>query len=116
MVHGHELFNVTAEREGVPGAVLIRALAPLEGIELMRQRRRISDELELMSGPGKLTQAMGITHKHHGLDLTNHRSELTIIEGGLRQLKIGSSHRIGVSTDLKRKLRFFIQGNPFISK
>lgn len=115
-VHAHELFNVTTERESVPGAVLIRALMPLEGIELMLQRRQVSDELELTSGPGKLTRAMGITREHHGLDLTNSKSELTIIEGGPKQFKIGSSHRIGVSADLKRELRFFVRGNPFVSR
>ncbi len=115
-IHAHELFNVTTEREGVPGSVFIRALMPLEGVELMRQRRQISDELELMSGPGKLTRAMGITREHHGLDLTNSKSELTIIEGRVEQFKIRDSHRIGVSADLKRKLRFFVQGNPFVSR
>lgn len=116
VVHAHELFNVTTEREGVPGAVLIRALEPHEGIEIMRWRRRVSDELELMSGPGKLTHAMGITRKHHGLDLTNPRSELTIIEDRFEQFEIGKSHRIGVGTDLKRELRFYIRGNPFVSR
>jgi len=116
MVHAHDLFNVTTERENVPGAVLIRALEPLEGIELMRQRRRVLDELGLTSGPGKLTQAMGITRKHHGLDITSPRSELTIIEGKREQFEVERSRRIGVSADLKQKLRFFVQSNPFVSK
>lgn len=116
MVHANWLFNVTTEREGVPGAVLVRALEPLEGVKLMRERRGVSSERELTSGPGKLTRAMGITREHHGLELTNSKSELTIIEGGPKQFKIGSSHRIGVSADLKRKLRFFVRGNPFVSR
>jgi DNA-3-methyladenine glycosylase len=116
MVHARDLFNVTTERENVPGAVLVRALEPLEGIELMHRRRKVLDELELTSGPGKLTQAMGITCRHHGLDLTSPRSELTIIEGKREQFEIGRSHRIGVSADLKRKLRFFVQSNPFVSR
>ena len=116
MVHAQHLFNVTAEREGLPGAVLARALEPLEGIELMRKRRRVSGELELTSGPGKLTQAMGINREHHGLDLTNRGSELTIIEGEPERFEVGRSHRIGVSADLKRKLRFFVVGNPFVSR
>lgn len=115
VVHGHELFNVTAEREGIPGAVLIRALMPIEGIELMRRRRGVSEEVELTSGPGKLTQAMGITREHHGLDLTDPKGELVILEGESKHLKISSSHRIGVGRDLPRKLRFYVSGNPFVS-
>jgi len=96
--------------------VLVRALELLEGIKVMHERRGVSSERELTSGPGKLTRAMGITKKHHGLDLTNSKSELAIIEGRPEQFKIGSSHRIGVSADLKRKLRFFVWGNPFVSR
>jgi len=116
MVHANDLFNVTTERESIPGAVLIRALEPLEGIELMQRRRRVMNELELTSGPGKLTQAMQITREHNELDLTNPKSELVIIEDTCRQFKIGKSHRIGVTRDLKRDLRFFVQDNPFVSR
>jgi len=116
VVHGNCLFNVTAEREGVPGAVLVRALEPLEGIELMRKRRGTKLEKELTSGPGKLTKAMAITRAHHGFDLTSSNSELLIVEGEPQDFVIGSSHRIGVSADLERKLRFYIDGNPFVSR
>jgi DNA-3-methyladenine glycosylase len=116
MVHAQWLFNVTTEREGVPGAVLIRALEPLEGIELMQKRRGMEFERDLTSGPGKLTKAMAITKAHHGLDLTNPNGELMIIEGKPQNLSIVSSHRIGVSADLERKLRFYIEGNPFVSR
>lgn len=116
VVHANWLFNITTEREGVPGAVLIRALEPLEGVGLMKQRRDITDERGLTSGPGKLTRAMGITHAHHGLDLTNPKSELVVVDGGQEQFEIASSHRIGVTHDLKRKLRFYIRGNLFASK
>ena len=116
MVHTHWLFNITTEREGVPGAVLIRALEPLEGVELMKRRRGIIDERGLTSGPGKLTRAMGITYDHHGLDLTNPKSELVVVDGGQENFEIVSSHRIGVTRDLKRKLRFYVWGNLFVSK
>jgi len=116
MVHAQWLFNITAEREGVPGAVLVRALEPLEGIELMRRRRRVSRPEELTSGPGKLTRAMGITRRHHGLDLTDPSSELVIAEGEPERFEIASSHRIGVSKDLDRELRFFVRGNRFVSR
>ena len=116
MVHTQWLFNVTTEREGVPGAVLIRALEPLDGIEFMQKRRGKKLEKELTSGPGKLTQAMAITRAHHGLYLTNKNSELVIVEGEPQDFTIGISHRIGVSADLERKLRFYIEGNPFVSR
>ncbi len=116
MVHGNWLFNVVAEREGVPGAVLLRALEPLEGIELMRERRQTKNDLELTSGPGKLTKAMGISRRHHGMDLTDANGELVITKGGPLAFLIASSHRIGVSSDLRQKLRFYIKGNPFVSR
>ena len=116
MVHACWLFNVTTEREGVPGAVLIRALEPLKGLELMKRRRGVKEERNLTSGPGKLTQAMGITYAHHGLDLTGGESELVITSGSPEPFKMVSSHRTGVSADLKRKLRFYIKENPYVSK
>ncbi len=116
MVHANWMFNVTTEREGVPGAVLIRALEPLEGLELMKRRTKTSDERNLASGPGKLTQAMGITYANHGLDLTDSKGEIAITGGMSEPIEIASSHRIGVSADLKRKLRFYIKGNPYVSK
>jgi DNA-3-methyladenine glycosylase len=116
MVHAVWLFNVTTGRKGVPGAVLIRALQPLEGIELMCQRRGTVVGTELASGPGKLTQAMAITNEQHGLDLTKPSSELVILKGKPTPVEIASSHRIGVSADLKRKLRFYISGDPHVSK
>lgn len=117
IVHARWMFNVTAEREGIPGAVLVRALEPLDGVELMKRRRGVEDKRLLTSGPGRVTQAMGITYDHHKLDLTRSRL-LSIVKGTETKFKfkVGRSHRIGVSADLKRKLRFFIQGNPFVSK
>lgn len=116
MVHAQWLFNVTTEREGIPGAVLIRGLELVTGVKLMHRRRPVSNERELTSGPGRLTQAMGITRAHHGLDLTEARSELAIVEGEVERFEVASSHRIGVSRDLKRELRFYIRGNPFVSR
>ena len=116
MVHARWLLNVTTEPEGKPGAVLIRALEPLEGLELMQRRRKAKVMLELASGPGKLTQALGITRAHHGLNLTDPESELGIVEGERERFEIASSHRIGVSADLERELRFYIRGNPCVSR
>jgi len=115
MVHAKWMFNVTAEREGTPGAVLIRALEPSDGIELMKFRRGVEDKKLLTSGPGRLTQAMGITYDHHKIDLT-HSRVLTIQGDEVKNFRIACSNRIGVSADLRRKLRFFVFGNRFVSK
>ncbi len=115
MVHNNWMFNVTAEREGVPGAVLLRAVEPLEGAELMKRRRGVEEECLLTSGPGRMTQAMGITYAHHKIDITKSRV-LTIEDAAPTKFRISRSHRIGVSADLKRELRFFIEGNPFVSR
>ncbi len=115
MVHNNWMFNATSNREGVPGAVLIRAIEPMEGIDLMRLRRGVDDDHLLTSGPGRMTKAMGITYEHHKLDLTKSRI-LTILDDAENSFKTSRSHRIGVREDLKRELRFFIEGNQFVSR
>src|SRR3954469_25237157 len=65
----HALVNVVAEEDGVGAAVLIRAIEPLEGIELMHERRRVGRDEELTNGPGKLTEALGIGLELNGADL-----------------------------------------------
>ncbi len=115
MVHGNWLFNAVAFPEGKAGAVLVRALEPLQGLELMRRRRGVEEERELTSGPGKLTEAMGITGLHHGRDLTDPDGELLILPGR-RVRRFMRSRRIGVKEDLPERLRFFLPGSPFVSK
>jgi len=115
MVHGNWLLNITASRKGEPGAVLIRAVEPIDGVELMRKNRDAPLRF-LTSGPGRLTKAMGITSELNGIDVTKGDAELTIIDSRRRTLRVGKSGRIGVKKDLKRKLRFFVVGNPYVSK
>ncbi|MEM2875056.1 MAG: DNA-3-methyladenine glycosylase [Candidatus Hadarchaeales archaeon] len=114
-VHGNWLLNVTAQARGIPGAVLIRALEPVEGVELMMRNRRAPFRL-LTSGPGRLTEAMGITSEHNRIDLTDADSELKILKTEHGALRIGRSHRIGIRVDLRRKLRFFVEENPHVSR
>ena len=114
MVHGNWLLNITAHEKGKVGAVLIRALEPLKGIELMRKNRGTSEILDLTNGPGKLTQALRIDKSLNEKSVTSKQSEIFIADG--IKLKISSSHRIGVKRDLKRKLRFFAVDNPFVSR
>lgn len=115
MVHNNWLFNITAARPGVPGAVLIRALEPTTGVKIM-ERRRKTDILGLTSGPGKLTKALGITKRHHRLDLTDPSNEIVVKDNKTKKFQICSSHRIGVRDDLKRNLRFFVKDSPFVSR
>lgn len=110
----HYLLNVVTEAEHNPGAVLIRAVEPTEGLELMKQRRNISNTRNLTNGPGKLTQAFDITIKDNGKDLTC--GDFWIEEGEVNKFKISSSRRIGVRRDKKENLRFYIKNNKFVSK
>lgn len=111
-------LNATCTREGKPGAVLIRALEPLRGIREMRANRNLSrDSLpDLSNGPGKLCQALMITRGQNGIDLTQWGELMICGGGGDPRLKIGSSPRIGITRARTRKWRFFLDGNPFVSK
>jgi len=116
MVHGNWLLNIVAHVRGCVGAVLIRAIEPLEGIETMQKNRNAKDLLDLTSGPGKLTKALAITRALNGIDVTRKTSPLVVVKGKSEGFQICSSHRIGVKADLPQKLRFFVDGNKFVSK
>ena len=114
----HNLVNAVTEAEGSPAAVLIRALAPVEGIELMKRRRARgggrTEEAGLCRGPGNLTQALGITLKHNRLDLT--KSSLWIEDRGLSVGAIDWSRRIGINVGVERPWRCTIAGHPSVSR
>jgi len=114
-VHNNWLFNVVAHEKGKVGAVLIRAIEPLEGLEEMKKNRNKENVYELTSGPGKLSKALRITKKLNGIFVTNKRSEVIIVDNKLNFI-LGKSKRIGVTKDLPMELRFFIKDNPFVSK
>ena len=110
----HHCLNIVTEEEGTAGAVLIRALEPLAGIELMKKRRGNQNELALTNGPGKLTQAFGITREHSGHDLTKSMFYVTE-EGEEKSIDIQTDKRIGISRAQNLPLRFYLRGNPFVS-
>lgn len=116
MVHTHWLLNIVAHTEGEVGAVLIRAIEPLDGVETMMRNRGMNDLRSLTDGPGKLTRALGVTKELHGRDITDPDCELTVKQGKNGDYEIGTSHRIGVTEDLPQELRFFIEGNRFVSR
>ena len=113
----HYLVNAVTEADGYPGAVLIRALQPLDGIDLMRRRRaakgRATDEHDLCRGPGNLTRALGIGAKENRLDLTD--SALTIEDRGIRVGEIARGPRIGIRVAMERPWRFFVEGHRSVS-
>jgi len=112
-------FNVVSAREGVGEAVLIRALEPVEGIELMRERRKTRTLSALCAGPGRLTQAMGITLEHNNADLTGgalHLLPRHALGRAATKLEIVASQRIGISCAQNLLLRFCDAASPFLSR
>lgn len=110
----HTCLNLVCEPAGTAGCVLIRALEPVAGIETMRARRRKENLRDLLSGPGKLTQALGITLAHNGVDVTG--GNLVVRLGDGSKFKIGMTPRIGISECADWPLRFVIEGSPFLSR
>lgn len=106
-------LNFTTEREGKAGAVLIRALEPLEGIDVMKRNRNTDNIRNLTNGPGKLTQALKITKEQNGQDLTG--DDLYVLSDR-KPKKIVETTRIGIKNGKELKLRFYIKGNKFVSK
>lgn len=114
----HHCFNVVTQGQNVPEAVLIRALEPLEGLDIMEKNRRGAALKNLTTGPGKLAQALDLNKKLNGELLTS--SELFIEKAPvLPTSQIVKKSRIGVDyagPHARLPLRFYIKGNPFISK
>ena len=112
----YQCLNIVCEPDGTPGCVLIRALQPAAGIEIMQSRRPAARKLEdLASGPGKLTLALAITLQHNGADVT--RGSLVVREPGEKQrFQVLVTPRIGISQCVESPLRFLIAGNPSVSK
>ncbi len=108
--------NAVTRAEGLPSAVLIRALEPLAGIELMRARRgSLRSDLELANGPGKLCIALGIGARYNGASLQ--RGSLVIREGErVADRNVVVAPRIGIRKAADWPLRWFVRGNAFVSK
>ncbi len=107
-------INVVGDRRGVGAAVLIRALEPLVGIELMAQRRGERSPGELARGPGRLAQALGIDRTDDGQDLCA-RGPVWLADDGCSPTRIGVGVRIGLTKERDRPLRFFVPGSRFVS-
>lgn len=109
----HYCFNVVAHPPEQAGAVLIRALEPVEGVSLMYKYRQLSNMKNLTNGPGKLTQAMKITKHHNGIILTH--GQLKIMEGPALKHNITATPRIGIRRGTEKLFRFIIAGNRYLS-
>ena len=115
----HNLFNIVTNIQDVPHAILIRAIEPLEGIDVMLKRRNKSKLLpSLTAGPGALSQALGIQKSHTGISLLGGN---IFIEDGRRisNKDIIAATRVGVAyamDDALLRYRFYIKGNKFVSK
>ena len=109
----HFCLNVTTEPDGVPAAVLLRALQPVEGIQAMMENRGVGDLRRLASGPGNLTKALRIDRDLNGEDIVE--SDRLRLEPG-NAVPVGVSTRVGVSSGKTRRWRFYAKENPFVSK
>jgi len=111
-------LNVVTGPVEHPHAILIRGIEPVEGIEVMRERRGEMKETNLTSGPGKLSIAFGVTRDLNGADLTDDRIWLEEYRSfSKKQIEIGK--RIGIDyagEDAEKPLRFWVKENPFVSK
>jgi DNA-3-methyladenine glycosylase len=110
----HFMLNVVSEAAGIASAVLIRALEPLEGIELMQRHRKTKRLLDLTRGPGRLAAALQIDRRHDGLDLCA-RGSLWLGVTDRPAGPIARTFRIGITRAAEQLLRFYERGNPFVS-
>jgi DNA-3-methyladenine glycosylase len=108
------MLNVSSEEAGIGSGVLLRALEPLRGRELMRRGRERVAPKDLVRGPGRLTAALRIDLSHDGLDLCR-PGELWLGHDGDAVPSIGMSTRIGLTQGGEAALRYFIKGSPYVS-
>ena len=112
----HWMLNVLVKGDA-NGFVLIRALEPRTGIERMKKRRKLDDVKHLCSGPGKLTQALGITDRQHEMDLCTDSRHCfaSNAKARLKRVDVVADKRIGISRSAHLPWRFTLRGSPFVS-
>jgi len=109
----HWCLNFVCEEEGSASAVLVRALEPTQGLAAMRRRRGLREERALCSGPGKLCEALGVSHKRNGLPLDRAPFELRA-RGEIAGIVTGV--RIGITKAAEKPWRYGLKGSKFLSK
>jgi len=110
----HYCFNVSGDRAGVGAGVLVRAAEPLDGFELIRARRGMVRDLDLLRGPGRLAQGLGISREHDGLDLTTGK-RLWIAPRVRPVPNVGVTVRIGITKECELPLRFYDADSAHVS-
>lgn len=110
----HSLLNAVCEPEGEAAAVLIRALRPTAGLERMRERRGDRPDGELCSGPGKLTEALGVGLEQNGADLA--RDPFLLLPPAGEPPRVVTGPRIGITKAVDLPWRFCAAGSPFVSR
>ncbi len=117
----HFCANIVTAEEGIGEAVLIRAIEPIDGINIMMKNRNVDEKLtsakkhDLTNGPAKFCQAFYITRPENGIDLCG--NEIFLMDGEkIPSHAIGVSSRIGISVGVEKKWRFYIKGNEWVSK
>jgi DNA-3-methyladenine glycosylase len=109
------LLNVSSERAGVGAGVLLRAVEPLDGVEILDSMRRRKEGADVGRGPGRLTKALRVDLSHNGLDLCSTSSSLWLAVTARKTGPIGKSVRIGLTHGVDRLLRFYERGNKHVS-
>ncbi len=116
----HDMLNIVTGSEGMSHAILIRAIEPQTGLDVMRKRRNIFDQdRRLCQGPGALAKAMGLTKLHNGHDLQGDVIWLEDRKVAYKDSEVIASARIGMNFDGPYKSipwRFYVKGNPFVSR
>ncbi|HET7856259.1 MAG TPA: DNA-3-methyladenine glycosylase [Gaiellaceae bacterium] len=109
----HWCLNLVCEDEGVASAVLLRALEPTDGLDVMRARRGLEETRLLCAGPGRLCQALGVTREHDGLPLDRPPFELHAREG---EIEVVAGPRVGITQAADLPWRYGLADSPFLSK
>jgi DNA-3-methyladenine glycosylase len=109
----HWCANVVCATEGVGAGVLLRALEPTDRVERMIERRGVEDTLLLCSGPGRLTQALGLTGAHDGLPLDG---PPFVLEPARVAVEVVHSPRVGISRAVERPWRYSLSASPYVSR
>ncbi|MCW4012900.1 MAG: DNA-3-methyladenine glycosylase [Candidatus Bathyarchaeota archaeon] len=113
-VHKYWMLNLIAHDNGV-GGILIRAIEPTMGLDIMRQNRPVKRLRDLTSGPGKLSLALDVDKGLNGVDATSADSPVYVFDNEYKH-DVGTSHRIGVTRDLPEHYRYYVKNNEFVSK
>jgi DNA-3-methyladenine glycosylase len=112
----HWCLNFVCREAGHGAGVLLRAVEPLAGLARMRERRGVDELRQLCSGPGKLCQAMGVTHALNGLPLAQPPFQLERDSDAASPVEVVSGPRIGISKAMETVWRFGLQGSRFLSR